>query len=209
MAESTSSRHSALAFSYFLRFYQSISLVSEFSLRRETCLLLYLDDWAIIAKSCPHLLEHLELLPFFARSRVAISREKLDLEPTSNSQCFRMLIDFTQGRGYQKNSWIVRFWNVVANFIHLSSAVIWQQILGHMASLEQSVPRGRVRMWSFQWQLQSLWSPAMDDPATPVPSLEDSLLCFRRWLQEDRWAPEVPLQVPLHLFCTQTCWRLV
>ena len=47
------------------------------------------------------------------------------------------------------------------------------------------------------------WSTAMDNPATPFPSLVECLMCVRCWVQEGRWKARVPFQVLspfLHLY---------
>ena len=53
---------------------------------------------------------------------------------------------------------------------------MWQQVVGHMASLEEFIPRGKVRMHLLQWQLKAHWSASVDSPAAPVPSSEERAL---------------------------------
>ena len=68
------------------------------------------------------------------------------------------------------------------SFLQLLSppAQMWQQVLGHMVSLERFFPRGCTRMRLLQWHLKDRWSPMVDDPLS----------------QEDRWLSGIPLQVP-------------
>ena len=44
----------------------------------------------------------------------------------------------------------------------------WEVLLGHLSSLEKLVPRGRLRLCSMQWQLNTIWSPEDDPPDLPV-----------------------------------------
>ena len=46
---------------------------------------------------------------------------------------------------------------------------MWQQVLGHMASLEHCLPRGRTRMHPLHWHLKDCWSLMVDDPADQIP----------------------------------------
>ena len=45
---------------------------------------------------------------------------------------------------------------------------MWQQLLGHVASLERFLPRGHTRMHPLQWQFKDHWSPMVDDPAGQI-----------------------------------------
>ena len=66
---------------------------------------------------------------------VAINLEKSHL---------RMRIDTIQERVFPTDSWIVRFCDLVDKFLLLPALALkmWQQLLGHMASLEWFVPGG-------------------------------------------------------------------
>ena len=81
---------------------------------------------------------------------------------------------------------------------------MWQQLLGHMASVELFVPRDRARMHLFHWQLKYLWSVFTHNPAMSVPFKEKSHLCIRHWL----WERE-SVRVLLHFFfCLPMCMCL-
>ena len=67
-------------------------------------------------------------------------------------------------------------------------ASMWQQLLGHMASLEHFLPRGHLCMCPLQWRLKDHWSPMVDDPAVQIPLLQECIEAVCWWLQEDRWA---------------------
>ena len=118
--------------------HQSFSPISEWDYRSGILLLWYLDDWLVI------------------------SWEKSNLKQTSKAQCLGIIMDTIQERVYPADSRSFRFWEVADSFLSLLSppAKMWQ-ILGHMASLEWSVPRAWSGCCPFQWQLKSHWSPAM------------------------------------------------
>ena len=84
--------------------------------------------------------------------RIVLIWEKSYLWPTNKAQYLEMLIDIIQERVYLTDSQITRFLNVVDKLLCLLSqlAKMWQQILGHMASLQRLVRRGRARMHSLQ-----------------------------------------------------------
>ena len=76
---------------------------------------------------------------------------------------------------------------------------MWQQIQGHIASLERFIPRGRVKMQCLQWQLKSHWSPAMDNPAAPIPCPRTA--CSVSGSEMDVWSPSPGASSVL--FCSQ------
>ena len=82
---------------------------------------------------------------------MVIHWEISDLELTINTHYLQILIDVIQDRVCQTDSLIIRFRDVLDNFLHLLSPPVkmWQQILGYMAFLKRFVPRGRVRMPPF------------------------------------------------------------
>ena len=101
-------------------------------------------------------------------------------------QYLAMLIDTIQERVYLSDARSDIFWDLADQFLlHAPPpANMWQQILGHLASLELFVPRGSVGMHSLQWQLRFHWSASLDDPVIPVPVLEEcqtaSVVGYRR-----------------------------
>ena len=75
-------------------------------------------------------------------------------------------------------------------------ASMWQQVLGHLASLERFLPQGHSWMRPLQLCLKDHWSPTVDDLAIEIPLSEEFMEAVRWWLQEDGWGFGVPVQVP-------------
>ena len=76
-------------------------------------------------------------------------------------------------------SQMTRFWDVADKFFLILPfpAKICQQTLGHVAYFEQLISKGRANMHPLHWQLKLHLSPVMDDPVTPVRSLEECRVC--------------------------------
>ena len=71
--------------------------------------------------------------------------------------------------------------------------------------MEWFVPKGRVRMQSLQWQLNSHWCLAKDDPVTLVPMVLECFQCVKWWQQEEKWAVRVPFQMTPPSLPVQRC----
>ena len=137
--------------------------------------LLYLDKRLVTAESIPSLLEYHKLLLQLSKDLGnVINFTKSDHKSTSKAQYLRMMTNTIQERVYPTDHQITRFKDVADKFRHLMSlsAKTWQQILDHTVDLKHFVPNDRVKMQSFQWQVKSLWTALLDDPAETVTSLD-------------------------------------
>ena len=180
--------------------YQSVLSSDGVSLQERIWLLCFLNDWLVIAELVPYLLEHYKLFLQFSKDLgIVITSEKLDLEPTSKTQYLGMVIDTISERVYSTNSQITRFWDAADKFLHPTylPAKMWQQNLGHMASLQWFVPRVRAKMCS----LKPHWTASIGGPAMTVYFSEERWLCVRWWLQEERWTSGISTKCPFHLYC--------
>ena len=64
--------------------------------------------------------------------------------------------------------------------------MLWQVLLGHLASLERLVPHGRLRMRSLQWHLKgTYWSPESDSPPLLVPLSQEVREDLSWWMVRD------------------------
>ena len=97
------------------------------------------DDWLVIAELFPCLLEHSELL--LQDLMIVINMEKSDLELTSKAQYL------SAGRHHLREVLYHGFYDYhiprcggQVPSSDISSTKMWQQILGHMASLGCFVP---------------------------------------------------------------------
>ena len=71
-------------------------------------------------------------------------------------------------------------------------ASIWRILLGHLSSLTQLIPGGRLRMRSLQLQLKKMWD--FKDNSVLVPWTPDCRLSLLWWLEESRLARGIHLQ---------------
>ena len=175
------------------------AMISEWAHRRGVRLLRYLDDWLVVAVSLPLLLRHPDLVLQLCRGLSIINWEKSDFHPSTRVQYLGMLTDTFLEKVFPSKARLSQFLEVVTSFLALPPllARMWQQLLGHMASLECFLPWSHSRMCPLQWCLKDFWSPVVDNPALLVPLWLECVDPIRWWLQEDRWIPGVPLQVPL------------
>ena len=146
-------------------------------------LLRYLDDWLVLAESEQELLQAKDrLLELCRRLNIEINLSKSSLTPSQVSTYLGMTIDSIQGKAFPSEERIGNLLSLVGKFLAIRAppAEMWQQLLGHLASLTQVVPGGRIRMRRLQRQLRLCWSQASQEPSFPVP--------WNSLIQEDlRW----------------------
>ena len=114
-----------------------------------------------MAESLCLLLQHSDLVLQLCRDLgIVINWEKSDLHPSTHVQYLDMLIDTSLEKVFPSEARLSQFQEVATSFLALPSppARMWQQLLGHMASLEHFLPRGRLRMRPLQWRLKDFWS---------------------------------------------------
>ena len=112
-------------------------------------LLLYLDDWLVLASSETRARQHVrELLSLCNSLGIVINEEKSDLIPSQSVEYLGMTIDTVAARAFPTLARVERFLSVARQFLTRSDppAQLWQVLLGHMSSLEKLVPHGRLRM---------------------------------------------------------------
>ena len=154
----------------------------EWAHKRGILLFSYLYDWLVIAGLIPRLIEHGRLFSYPCQGLgIVINWEKLDVGPTHRGQYLSMLMVIIRERVYLTGFRIVRFHDVVDEFLQSRSPPVkmWQQVLGHLAFLVCFVPRGRAWLCPLQWQLKSSLSALADDPALLLHSAEKCHLCVR------------------------------
>ena len=180
-------------------FTRVFALVSKWAHQGGVCLLRYLDDWLVIAKSRTLLLWHRDLVLQLCKDLgIIVNWEKSNLQPSTCVQYLGMLIDTSLEKVYPSQARLAHFLEVATLFLQLPSPQrTWQQLLGHMASLECFLPWGRSRMHTLQWHLKDHWFPMVDDLAVQIPLSQECVEAVRWWLQEDRWVSGVPLLVPV------------
>ena len=94
----------------------------------------------------------LPLFPVLSKPGIVISK-KSDLMPTQRALYHGMLMDTIWERVYPPDSCITSFLGIATKFLPFSEppSKLWQQLLGHMASLEWFTQHRRFRMCPLQW----------------------------------------------------------
>ena len=113
-------------------------------------------------------------------------------------------------QGFPSLARVEKFLTVAERFCSMASplAQLWQVVLGHLASLEQLVPHGCLRMRSLQWHLKAHWSPKTDLPSPLVPLLQEARRDLSWWMVKDHLLTGVRFGTPapdLHLYSDASC----
>ena len=180
-------------------FTRVFALISEWVHWRSVRLLCYLDEWLVIVESRALILQHRDLVLQLCRDLgIVVNWEKLDPQLSTLVQYLGMLIDTFPEKVFPFEACLTHFWEVAISslLLPLPQARMWQRLLGHMASLEWFLRRGRSCMRPLQWGLKDHWSPVVGNPAVQIPLSSVCVEAVCWWLQEDRWVFGVPLQVP-------------
>ena len=145
--------------------------------------LFYLDDWLVLGRSRAQVEEATRcVLQTSQDLGILVNPAKSSLVPTQKAIYLGMEID------------TLRFWvspreRRVSNFLTLldvflssasPSAKMWQQVLGHMVSLERFVPFARLRMRPLQFHLRANWD-MVSLPKTTLISVPPDLLPDLVW----------------------------
>ena len=163
MSEGTVYQFKALCFGLSTApqvFTRVFAAVSAWAHSRGIRLLRYLDDWLVLSSSEKKAKQSIrELLSLCHTLGIVINEKKSDLVPSQSAKYLGMTIDTSAGKVFLSLARVEKFLSVAERFCSMQSppAQVWQVILGHLASLEQLVPHGRLRMRSLQWHLKTQW----------------------------------------------------
>ena len=187
-------------------FTRVFAAVSAWVHSRGILLLLYLDDWLVLASSEAVARQHVrELLSLCHSLGIVINDEKSDLVPLQYAAYLGITIDTVAAKVFPTLAQVEKFLPVAEQFLTVTTplARLWQVLLGHLSSLEKLVPHGRLRMRSLQWHLKTHWSPESDPPDLPVPRSLEVEEDLSWWMVRDRLLMGVPfgtLAPDLHLY---------
>ena len=126
-------------------FTRVFALVSEWAHQKGMHLLRYLDDWLVVAESQDLLLCHQDLLLQLCTDLgIVVNWKKLDILPSTCLQYLGMVIDASLESVFPSQNRLSWFREVATSFLLLppQPARLWQQLLGHMSSLERLLPGG-------------------------------------------------------------------
>ena len=120
-------------------------------------IILYLDDWLVLAESEEEMLRAKTfILQLVKELGIIVNDEKSLLVPSQSITYLGMEIDTIRFWVSPAKKRIDRALEVFARFwsSELMPAKSWLQMLGHMSSLEKFVPGARLRMREFQFFLK-------------------------------------------------------
>ena len=144
-------------------------------------LLLYLDDWLLLAPSRHEAVDAVHrLLELCTCLGLRVNHDKSHLVPTQTIVYLGMTIQSVHLKAFPSQERVTRFLQVLHTFLASPQppASLWMSLLGHMASLIHLVPGSRLRMRSLQLHLRQQWNRSQDDstpvawPASALPDLQ-------------------------------------
>ena len=124
-------------------------------------LLRYLDDWLLIASSKEECLRARNfLIELCLELGIVINMEKSSLIPSQEIVYLGMILNSQTLRAFPTAERRKNVTILIEEFLSSGTqpAFLWQKILGHLASLSQLVPGGRLRMRSLQITLRKHWN---------------------------------------------------
>ena len=139
-----------------------------------------------------------------------INEKKSDLVPSQAAKYLGMTIDTEAGKVFPYLARVEKFLTVAESFCTMDAppTQLWQVILGHLASLEQLVPHGRLRMRTLQWHLKAHWSPESDLPSLLGPLPREVRRDLTWWMVRDHLLTGIRFGTPapdLHLYSDASC----
>ena len=140
----------------------------------------YLDDWLLRASSQHQCMSQTkELLRTVQELGFVINFEKSELEPTQKIDFLGYHFDLLQGKVFPTEKKLKILAKAVQDMEVVSQTTprLLMSLIGVLASLEKTVPMGRLHMRPFQWYLKTHWQyPQSLDLKIPVSNLLKSFL---------------------------------
>ena len=159
-------------------------------------MLRYLDDWLIQASSRQECLQARDkVLQLCEELGIIVNMEKSQLVPTQVATYLGMVISSETLRASPTQMRIDTLSSLIDEFLSLEQqpAALWRKLLGHLSSLTQLIPGGRLRMRAIQLALRRQWDFQDDQVQVHWNShCQDDL---RWWRETDRLSQGCPLEV--------------
>ena len=158
-------------------------------------LLRYIDDWLILASSKEECLRAREiLLELCMTLGIRINFQKSHLSPSQVATYLGIDIysqTLTASPTVKRQDTLLL---IIEEFLSLEAppASLWRSLLGHLSSLTQLIPRGRLRMRSLQIQLKNLWD--FQDDSVLIPWNQSCHQDLLWWIQGDRLSQGISLK---------------
>ena len=194
-------------------FTRVLAVVSAWAHTHGIRLLHYLDDWLVLSSSEREAKQAVQLLLSLCPTLGIVINKKSDLVPSQTAMHLGMTIDTEAGKVFPSLTRVEKFLTVAERFCTMDAppAQLWQVILGHLASLEQLIPHGRLRMRTLQWHLKAHWFPESDPPSLSVPLPREVRRDLSWWMVRDHLLTGVLFGTPapdlhLHLDASFSGW---
>ena len=129
-------------------------------------MLRYLDDWLVQASSREACIQARNIaLELCLDLGIRVNLEKSNLTPAQSATYLGMVIDASVLRASPTPERRERLLALLQEFLssELQPASFWRVLLGHLSSLTQLIPGGRLRMRSLQFALRSQWDPSRQE----------------------------------------------
>ena len=171
--------------------------ITAFAHRHAVRLHCYLDDWFSNPDSETEVKVQIYwLIRLATLLGLKINLIKLNIIPTQQMIYLGILINTKLGLARPSDDRILKFVNLVQIFKSQEQppAFQWQQVLGHITSLEKLVPGGRIRTRTLQWQLISHWTQNQSHPSCPIPLDLQCRLHLDWWTNWTNLTKGIPLE---------------
>ncbi len=166
---------------------------------RGRLLIQHLDDWNLAQPSPRESSTCTDwLVKLTGCLGLLVNSEKSDLIPRQIFTFVGVIFDLILGIARPADHRVDNLLNLCRSFCRLSQppAALWQQLLGHLTSLERLVPLGRLYMRPLQFALHSQWRQLVDSPSTLVEPDLDCRLALQWWTDPVNLNRGVPLRRP-------------
>ena len=176
-----------------------VKLVRAYARSRGLSITQYLDDWLLSAASPQSCNEWTQWLLQLATSLgLVVNLPKSDLTPKQVFDYIGITFDLSNDLACPAHHRMQTFLNLLKSFSQslAPSAVCWQQVLGHMTSLEKLTCHGRLHMRPLQFTLHDTWNQPSDPPLQPLPISPEVWSALEWWSHQPNLTSGVRLHQP-------------
>jgi len=162
-------------------------------------LLQYLDDWNTLAPERSVSQSHTGYITQLTeRLGLIVNQTKSELVPSQRFTFVGMDIDLIEGLARPAVHRIEALLLLVDSFLRRPEppAHLWQQLLGHLVSLEKLVPRGRLQMRPIQFSLAEQWHQHSDHPSQLVSTSPEAIQALLWWTTSANLLKGIPFSLP-------------
>ena len=162
-------------------------------------MLIYLDDWLILAESRTTCMRARDRLPHLCEELgLQVNLRKSSLVPSQDMTYLGMQILSVWFVAKPTETRVVNLLNIIEEFLSSPDppAALWRRLLGHLSSLTLLVKGGMLRMRSLQIRLRSKWNFRDDCLRISWDPLCQEDLLWWSWAIQQREGVDLSLPVP-------------